>query len=184
MAIPKGGEIKVIRVEGRMWLKPKMTVQYYDTVLAYQRALRMRAAEAARWELHNGGRTPSVDDLSPLPWPTPAVARNIVNRGKPKTSEEIWLKNQQRKCEEKVERTGVVGVKSRYGLWESMIYIAEGKQEKKLFATKLEAARWRNERILVLFPDRPWMLCDIERLEAEERGRKSKVNVDRCTSLG
>ena len=69
---------------------------------------------------------------------------------------------------------GVVGVNSRYGLWESMIYIAEGKQEKKLFATKLEAARWRNERILVLFPDRPWMLCDIERLEAEERGEKTK----------
>jgi hypothetical protein len=178
MAMVKGGDRKKIRVQDRMWIKPTIEVEYHDTVLSYQRALRVRAAEAARWTFHNGGRTPGADDLGPIPWPTPAVARNIVNRGKPKTSEEIWLKNQQRKCEEKVERTGVVGVNSRYGLWEARIYISDCKQDKKLFPTKLEAARWRNKRVDELFPERPWMKCDIKRLEAEERGETLEDYID------
>jgi len=170
MAMVKGGERATIRVQNRMWIKPTIEVEYHDTVVSYQRALRMRAAEAARWTFHNGGRTPGASDLGPIPWPTPAVARQIANRGKPRTSEETWLRNQRLKCEDKIERTGVVGVNTRHGLWEATIYIANGQQEKKLFPTKLDAARWRNERVSELFPDRIWMLCDLVRVKAEEDG--------------
>lgn len=178
MAMVKGGDRQVIRVQDRMWINPVMEIEYFDTVLSYQRALRKRAAEVSRWIFQNGGKTPKPSDLSPMPWPTPAVARSIADRGKPKTSEQIWLNNHKKKCTEKVERTGVIGVNSRYGLWEATIHVPDGKQEKKLFPTKLDAARWRNERVLELFPERPWMLCDLERVEAESRGEKFEADID------
>ena len=168
MATVQGGQVGTIYLQNRMWIQPAMAVQYFDTVASYQRALRLRGAEASRWRFHNGGKAPRLSDLSPMPWPTPAVARQVTTKGTPKTSEEMWLRRHQKQCEEKVERTGVVGVNSRHNLWQATIYRPDGEQDKMLFATKLEAARWRNELAVELYPDRPWMLCDLARLEAEE----------------
>lgn len=169
MAMPKGGEVETIRVQNRMWINPLIEIQYFDTVVSYQRALRLRFVEAGRWSFHNGGKTPLPTDLGPIPWPTIAVARQITGKGTPRTPEDEKIRRHRKQCESKVLETGVVGVNKRYNLWEATIYLDDGTQDKMLFATKLEAARWRNALALELYPDRPWMLCDLGRIEMEEK---------------